>query len=298
MNQFANLLRIAALSISVFAATACGGDGDASTTATPTARTTTAAARSTVASPDATPPEGTPTAGTSTAGATPATQVAGGAAPPSTAAPASTGAAAPGRTYSQADAQTLTQAASVRLSDVPAGWSVMTDTTSDNATAAAADPRAGGSFARCGRLLGRLVTMQPPSDQLVTRYLGGQPVSFFTTVTVYATAAGAIDCAIEAATRFAEPGELARQFSTIFIDTAAVVVTTVPYPAVADGSFAATLSGKISAAGTEVNLTILIVAFRKGNVTAVVGSAAASAPATAELTPLVNRVIQSITSAQ
>jgi hypothetical protein len=192
------------------------------------------------------------------------------------------------------DAQALTKAASAGLGDVPALWSVMTDTTSDNATAAASDPRGGGSFARCGRLLGRLVTLQPPADQLVSRYLGGQSVSFFTNLTVYATEAGATDCAIEAAARFSEPGELARQFATIFIDPAAVVVTPVQYP----GSFAATLSGKINAAGTVVDLTILIVAFRKGNVTAVVGSAAASAPSTAELTPLVNRVMKSIAAAQ
>jgi glycerol uptake facilitator-like aquaporin len=69
-----------------------------------------------------------------------------------------------------------------------AGWSVMTDTVSDNATAAANDPRAGASFERCGRLTGRLLTLQPPADQLVARYLGGQSVSFFTLLTVYATA--------------------------------------------------------------------------------------------------------------
>ena len=291
MTRTASLMSCAALALFVLATTACGGGGgDASTTATPAATATRAAARSPAPSPGATTPEGTAPAGTSTARATPATQAAGNAPPPAP--------AAPGRTYSLADAQTLTQAASVGLGDVPAGWSVMTDTTSDNATAAAADPRAGASFDRCGRLLGRLVTLQPPSDQLVTRYLGGQSVSFFTNITAYATEAGAIDCAIEAAGRFSEPGELARQFSTIFIDTAAVVVTAVPYPPVADGSFATTLSGKIRAAGVEVNLTILIVAFRKGNITAVVGSAAASAPTTAELTPLVNRVIQSIAAAQ
>jgi hypothetical protein len=294
MSRSARLLLCAAVALSV-AATACGGGGDdASKTTTPAAAAT--APRSLAPSPSATPAsEGTPDTVTGAGASTPTTRAAGGADPPP---PAPAATAAPGRTYAQADAQALTQAASVGLGDVPADWSVMTDTTSDNTSAAAADPRAGESFARCGRLLGRLVTLQPPADQLVSRYLGAQSVSFFTNLTVYATEAGAIDCAIEAAVRFNEPGELARQFAAIFIDPAAVVVTPVQYPQVADGSFATTLSGKIRASGVEVNLTVLIVAFRKGNATAVVGSAAASAPSTAELTPLVDRVIQSIAAAQ
>jgi hypothetical protein len=174
----------------------------------------------------------------------------------------------------------------------------MSDQTTDNASAAAADPRGGASFERCGRLTGRVVTLQPPSDQLVSRYLAGQSVSFFTNLNVYASDAGAIDCSVEAAARFSEPGQLAQQFSSIFVDVGAVVVTSVSYPQVADGSVAFTLSGKINAAGTVVDLTILIVAFRKGNVAAVVGSAASANPSLVELSPLVDLVASRIASAQ
>ena len=91
---------------------------------------------------------------------------------------------------------------------------------------------------------------------------------------------------------------MAKAFGTVFIDPATVVVTPVTYPTIADGSFAATLTGKIEAAGTIVDLTILIVAFRRGNVTAVVGSAAAFDPPTDELRPLVDLVLGRIKDAQ
>jgi hypothetical protein len=192
----------------------------------------------------------------------------------------------------------MLQSIPLQAADVGAGWSVMSDTTTDNASAAAADPRGGASFERCGRLTGRVLTLQPPSDQLVSRYLGGQSVSFFTNLNVYATEAGAIDCSLEAAARFSEPGELAKQFSTVFVDTNAVVVTPVRFAQVADGSIAFNLKGQINAAGNVVDLTILIVAFRKGNVAAVVGSAAAGDPSTSELAPFVDLVISRIAAAQ
>ena len=136
-------------------------------------------------------------------------------------------------------------------------------------------------------------------EDTVSRYIGGETVSFFSTATVYATAEGAADCSLEAATRFAVPGELAKAFGTVFIDPAAVNVTPIPdYPATADGSFAAKLAGKISAQGTIVDLTILIVAFRQGNVTAVVGSAAAFDPSIDEIQPLIDLVLQRIKDGQ
>lgn len=202
-----------------------------------------------------------------------------------------------GRTYTLSDAQAMVQAA-LMPADIGPGWTVMSDVTTDNATAAANDPRGGASFERCRRLTGRLLTLQPPQDQIVPRYVGGESVSFFTTISVFATADGATDCAIEAAQRFSEPGELARQFASIFLDVNAVVVTPLSVPQVADGSIAFTLEGQINASGTVVDLTILIVAFRKGNVSAVVGSAAASTPSLAELAPLVDLVIARIAAAQ
>jgi hypothetical protein len=47
-----------------------------------------------------------------------------------------------------------------------------------------------------------------------------------------------------------------------------------------------------------VDLTILIVAFRQGNVAAVVGSAASANPSQTELAPLVNLVVSRIAAAQ
>jgi hypothetical protein len=182
--------------------------------------------------------------------------------------------------------------------DAGPGWAVSTDVVSDNATAAAADPSRGASFERCGRLTGRTVALQPPMDQLAPRYLDGQSVAFFTSMTVYATDAGAIDCGNEAASRFGSCADLARAFGTLFIDPNQVTCAPADFTQVGDGSIAGTLTGKILAGGLEVDLTVLAVAFRKGNVGAIVGSAAASAPSSAELAPLVDRVIGRIAAAQ
>jgi hypothetical protein len=197
-----------------------------------------------------------------------------------------------------AEAQSLAQSAVLLPGDIGVGWNIASDVTTDNASAAAADRRAGASFERCGRLTGRLLRLQPAPDQLVPRYVDGESVSFFTLLNVFATAAGATDCAIESAQRFSEPGELARQFATTFVDVNAVTVTPIDYPQVGDGSVAFTVSGQINAAGSIVELTILLVAFREGNVSAVVGSAAAFPPSPEELAPHVNTVIARITAAQ
>ena len=198
--------------------------------------------------------------------------------------------------FNAGQAQALLASASLTPKDLPAGWTVMTDTTQDNAAAAASDPAHAASIQRCGRLLGRTVANQPPD--VVAAYLGGHSVSFFSAIVVYSTVAGATDCAIESAQRFLQPGELARAFGPLFIDPNAVKVAPVSFPQVADGSFAATLTGKINAAGTVVDLTILVVGLRKGNVTVAVGSAASAAPSTSELKPYVDLVVQRIAAAQ
>jgi hypothetical protein len=77
-----------------------------------------------------------------------------------------------------------------------------------------------------------------------------------------------------------------------------VTVAPVPWPVVGDGAIAWTLTGKTDANGLQVDLKILIVAFRKGNVTTVVGTAAAFDPSETELTPLVNTVLARIAAAQ
>ena len=70
-----------------------------------------------------------------------------------------------------------------------------------------------------------------------------------------------------------------------------------PYPATADGSFAATLTGQINAAGTTIDLTLLIVGFRKGNVTVVVGSVrSGQSPPTDELTPYLQKTLQRVST--
>jgi hypothetical protein len=212
-----------------------------------------------------------------------------------TVAPAATSSGQTSTTLTAEQAKTLIDNAVLTPKDLPTGWTIMGDTTQDNAAAATADPAHAASIERCGRLLGRTVTNQPPDT--VTAYLGGETVSFFSTLTAYATAAGASDCASETAVRYAQPGEFARAFGQLFIDPNAVKITTVDYPQVGDASFAATLEGMINAAGTQVDLTILIVAFRDGNVTGAVGSAAQAAPMTTELKPYVDLVLQRVNAA-
>jgi hypothetical protein len=213
----------------------------------------------------------------------------------STPAAASSPAPNSGRTYTAADATTIVNATALLPPDLPSGWKVQTDTTADNAAATATDPKASASFERCGRLLGRTVTNQP--FDVVSSFLAGETLSFFSSVTVYATQAGAADCATEAAQRFTQPGELARALGSLFIDPDAVVVATVPYPATADGSFGATLTGQINANGTVIDLTVLIVGFRKGNVTAVIGSArSGQPPPVEELTPYIDKTLQRVST--
>lgn len=184
----------------------------------------------------------------------------------------------------------------LKPADLPAGWTTASDDTQDNDKAAAADPTAAASNGRCGRLLGRTTTLQP--ENIVGTFISGGIVSYFSQVTVYATEGGAADCATEAAQRFAQPGALARAFGSLFVEPDAVVVKPVEYPTVADGSFAATLAGKVNANGTIIDLTLLIVAFRKGNVSAVVGSAANEAPPAEQLKPYVDLVLGRIGASQ
>lgn len=184
----------------------------------------------------------------------------------------------------------------LKPADLPDGWTSMSDTTLDNAQAVAADPTAAASDARCGRLVGRTTTLQPAN--VVGSFISGEVVSYFSQVTVYATNAGAADCAAQAAQQLSQPGALAKAFGTLFVDPNAVVVTPVQYPTVADGSFAATLAGKVNANGTIIDLTLLVVAFRKGNVSAVVGSAANEAPPADALKPYVDLVAGRIGASQ
>jgi hypothetical protein len=234
---------------------ACGGDddddGDATATRPPTSPT---AARTSAASPGA--------------GAT--------AAPRST--PIARVTTEPGSItgFTQAQATALIEASLIKPEDLEGTWEVMSDNTVDNAAAAAADPSAAASIERCGRLLARTFVNRP-TDQ-VERYISGEDVSYFTQLTVYASDAGANDCSLEAAQRVANCPDLARAFGSVFVDPNVVVCEPFEFEPVGDGSFATTLTGLINAAGTQVNLEIAIVAFRRGNVTAVVGNAAASDP--------------------
>lgn len=193
----------------------------------------------------------------------------------------------------EADARTLISASLLTPDDLEGEWTIMSDTSQTNEEFAAARPELAGQVEQCGRLFSRTV-VNFPADVL-NAFIGGETLAFFSQATAYATADGAATCAEEAATRLAEPGALAREFGTVFVNPEAVVVETVDYPQTADGSFAATLTGQINAQGNVVDITILIVAFRDGNVSAVVGSArSGSAPPTDELTPLVDLVLSRI----
>jgi hypothetical protein len=195
------------------------------------------------------------------------------------------------------EAETLLEEASLKAEDLPGAWAPGTDTTQDNAAAAAAAPDQAASIERCGRLLGRTVTYMP--EDVITAFIGGETLSFFSTMTVYETEAGATDCSAESAQRFQQPGELARAFGNVFIDPTAVQVAPFEYPMVGEGSFAATLTGQIDAMGTPINITILLVGFLQGNTTAAVGSARSGmTPPAEELTPLVNLTLDRIRNNQ
>src|SRR5438105_69668 len=86
--------------------------------------------------------------------------------------------------FTAEQAKALLDDASLTPTDLPQGWSVMSDSTQDNVAAATADPTHAGSIERCGRLLGRTVANQPPDT--ASAYLGGETVSFFSTLTAYA----------------------------------------------------------------------------------------------------------------
>jgi hypothetical protein len=281
-------LAVSALTAGALLASACGGSSTKDTTATASLQSTTPP-KTTVA----TSPAKTPTAASTTA-STPAAVSSAAAETPASSVPPTSG----GKTYTEIQAKTLLDDASLKPTDVGPDWLIMADTLTDNAAAAVADPTSAASNERCGRLAGRLLTNSPKDT--VSAYLGGTIVAAFSQITAYATAAGAADCAAEAAVRFQKPGELARAFGTVFVNPDAVVVKPVDYPQVGDGSLATALTGDINAAGTVVQLQIVFVAFLKGNVSAVVGVAYAplTNPSTTELKPFVDLVLQRITANQ
>ena len=280
--------------------TACGGGGGSKTSTPTVAPKATAAASSSASAKTAT--SGVTASGTSAAsGSTPSTSggstsAPGGAATAPISAPTTPAGTTGGPTADAAKAPALLNAAMIVPADLPAGWTTVSDTSQDNAAAAAADPTTAASNTRCGRLLGRTLVTQPAD--IVSTYLAGQTVSFFSQATAYATTAGAIDCANEAAGKLTQPGQLARAFGTLFTDPDTVVVTPVQFKQVADGSFAATLAGQTNANGVVVDIVVLVVAFREGNVSMVIGSAANTAPSTTELEPLVDLVVGRVAAAQ
>ncbi len=257
---------LTAIAAGAMLAAACGGDSKPSATATPKAGTTTAAPASAKSAPGAEPTlNPMPSAGAA---------------------------------FDVTRAKALLDTASLTPADLGADWAITAGQSSDNAAAAASDPAGAASFERCGRLLGRLVTSGPKDT--ASAYLTGTLVAAFSQITVYKTADGAADCAAEGAARFQQPGQLARAFGTVFVNPDAVTVQPLEYPATADGSFAAALTGDIIAAGTTVQLQIVIVAFHKGNTSAVVGVAMSplTNPLTTELKPYVHLVLRRIAASQ
>lgn len=198
-----------------------------------------------------------------------------------------------GAPFTLDEATAMLDAVLLKPADLPAGWVVQSDTTTDNAAAAAANPEQTASIERCGRLSSRLITNFPPDS--VSSFLAGLSLAFFSTATVYETPEGAADCAAETAATLAEPGAIAKLFGQVFINPDAVVVETVNYPVVGDGSFAAYLTGQVDVNGMPIDITILVVAFSRGNATAAVGSAYSGIdPPTAELEPYVDAVLARI----
>jgi hypothetical protein len=201
---------------------------------------------------------------------------------------------APGAPLDETSGAALLDAVMLRPSDLsPGTWVVQTDGTATNADAAQADPANADTNTRCGRILGRTLVSQP--EDIGTAFIGGETLAYFSMATVYASSEGAGECAIEQGSRLGEPGQLARAFGSLWINPDAVQVAPVEFPQVGDSSFAATLTGQIEAAGTVLDLTVLLVAFQSGNVTGAVGSArSGSTPPADELAPLVDLVIARI----
>jgi len=252
---------------------ACGGDDD----------TTGGGASPTVAAGSAQPTRpGAPASGTASTGGSPVARA--------TVVATRVVEHAAGAAWTEAEAAPLLDAVLLKPADLPGTWNVMSDTTSTNADAAQADPANAASNERCGRLLSRTLVSQ--AGDVVQAFIGGETLAYFSMGTVFATAEGATDCSNEQAARLgSSPGELARAFGQLWIDPDAVQVAVASFPPVGDASFSATLTGQISASGTTLDLTVLIVAFRAGNMTAVVGSArSGSTPAADELAPYVDLV--------
>jgi hypothetical protein len=202
-----------------------------------------------------------------------------------------------GGALTEAEATALLDSVLLKPADLTAQWVIDSDEVTDNAAAASAPGGDAELIERCGRLTGRTITIRPQDP--VMAFIGGETLSFFSTATVYATAAGAQECGAETALQLQEPGAFARTFGSVFLDPDAVQVALVDYPTVGDASFAATLTGDAEAEGTTLSLTILVVGFSKGNVTGAVGSARSGAtPPVDELSPLVDLVVERIASAE
>ena len=200
-----------------------------------------------------------------------------------------------GAEYTGDDPESFLDFVLLKPSDITApDWVVQSDVTTDNETAAAADPETAPLIERCGRLLSRTITNFPPDS--VAAFFNGTTLAYFSQGTLYETEEGATDCAAEAAARLAEPGELARTFGEVFTSPDGVVVTPVEY---GDGTFAATLRGTTDAAGQEIDLTILVVSFRDRAATYAVGMAVSGIePPVDELRPYVDLVLQRSQEAQ
>ena len=202
-----------------------------------------------------------------------------------------------GRTSAEAEAAALLDSTLLKPADLTGAWVIQNDEITDNAAAASAPGGDAALIERCGRLTGRTIVIF--TEDAVGAFLAGETLSFFSTATVYATAAGAQECAAETAVAMQEPGALARTFGSVFLDPDAVEVALVDYPAVGEASFAVALTGDTEATGMTIRLTLLVVGFSKGNVSAAVGSARPGAmPSVDELSPLVDLVLDRIASSQ
>lgn len=283
------LLAAMLIGVATVAGLACGGGSSDKTAtsapATKAAGTAAATARPATAAASAAPPTASGGATTPQAGVSPA----------ATAAGDSTGG---GAVFDETQAKSLIDEASIKPADVGADWKIGSDTPIDNATAETNDPANAGDIERCGRLLGRTVTLTPAD--VVSAYLTGEIVSAFTQLTVYKTAEGATDCANAGAARLQAPGALARAFRTIFTTPDAVTVQPLTYDTVGDGSFAVALTGDTNASGTTVQIQIVLVAFRKGNTSAVVGIAQSplTNPVASIVKPYIDLTLQRIVANQ
>lgn len=181
--------------------------------------------------------------------------------------------AAPPLTAEMEEARDKLTRVAILMDDIGSGFTVLNDEYVDNAQASAQqpDPATTQTFLDgWGRVLGRTVVYIV--EDTVGAALAGESVSFFSNVNAFQDAEGAAQYYAVATSLIGQGAGVATEFQDLFVDPASVQAAPYEFPSVGDESSAFTLTGDTEAEGQLYSATILLVALRKGPVTAFVGS--------------------------